>query len=261
MTTLVLSFSEFILESKYHTRQPRLAEEYKIDLIDFNYESTILSLINNIEILWIEMEKDYWWNREYQHSLKFPHFALYAKLNYLDLEKVSKIIGDNELNDDELVDIWYNWIVDQREIFIDDLDYSWIENVSWGGKSGGWCLITPNINYDDMLEDITNLLDNYISEKNEIKNNVSNWEYIKSTLEDPESSQLREIGLIEISEDAINLKESGDIVIKTLNENLQETKNLQLDLLEINNRLIKFKQNADSYFYSYLEELIEVDSD
>jgi len=254
MSPHVLTFSKFILENRENDIHTTLDKEYEDQLSDFNYESEILSLIEKLERYWIKMEKDYLWNREYRYSLKFPHFALYAKLDYPDLEKISKIIKDDEADDDELLDIWYKWIMYQRAIFIDDLDYSWIKHVGWGGNSGGWILLTPNINYDDVVNDITELLELYISEKNEIKNNVSNWEYIMNNLEDLDYIQLSEIGLIEMPEEIINLKKSADIVIKITQESLQEAKNIEADLVEINNRLIKFKQNADSYFYSYLEE-------
>lgn len=260
MGNIVISFSNFVKESRvYYDETPNLYPQYKEELDDFAIENEILHLISDIEQTWINMKNKYWWNRE-RSWYRNDHFAIDAKVYiFPDQDKIKEILG-KEINDEEYGRLWYTWLEDQREALVDDIDFSWVKDVSWGGKSGGWLLVAPNSTENDAQEQIEELINLYLEEKNNLKNSDS-WAEYKQYLEDQDYEYMVKMGMVDEPNQLIQgLKESAKTAIDVLTETRQDMETMISGLDEIIKKINNFKQKGEKWFYDYLEQEKEFDS-
>jgi hypothetical protein len=252
MGSIVKSFIEFVNEGRaYYNEQPTLYPYYKDKLNDFAFEHELLSLVQEIEQTWINMKNKYWWNREYRASNK--HFALDVKVYiWPDVEKAEAALG-REISEDGLHRLWYQWMDDQREAFVDNINYSWVKDVSFGGKSGGWLLVAPNVTEDDAKEQIEELVNIYLSEKKNLQESES-WPEYKQYLEDQDYSHMVHMGMIDEPEMISDLRDSGVNAIKILTESRDDINEMITGLEAIEKMVDEFRKEGAQWFYDYLEQ-------
>ena len=164
MINHILSFSQFITESRYYG-YVEVIEKAKSVFKDFKFEEPIPILINDLDTKYSNIKEKYTWNRE-NRSFHKDHFALNIKVYiWPDQEKVKEILGDQEISDNRINSIWWHWLNIQREVLVEGLDYDWIRDTGFGGNSGGWLLIVPDITDDKVFEYMEEAIDNYVSQK------------------------------------------------------------------------------------------------
>lgn len=252
MKQYVLSFTNFVNENRsYIGEQPYIFQEYKDKFDDFPFENDVPFIIKKIEERWIGLKEKYMWNRE-QSGTRRNHFALNVKV-YLfpDEDEVRKRLKVPELSEEEVNKVWWKYLQDQAEVLADGIDYSWVKDVSWGGKSGGWLLLHPNVTYDDVMEGIAEECNSYVAEKEAIEEEV--MADVKSRYEDPDFSELVEVGALNDLPEINQLREKAKSLVNYLNETLGEVKSMEEDILEILKQVDNFKAEGLSWFYEYLE--------
>ena len=86
-----------------------------------------------------------------------------------DIKKIQNMYTD--FSEDAIYDMFSQYMNDQLEFFVDNLDYSWISDVFQDGRSGGWLVITLDGSFSpsELKELVTYDLENYNDEISEIK--------------------------------------------------------------------------------------------
>lgn len=254
----IKSFSTFINEQRGWGPKPYLYKIYEPNLSEFAHESDLIKALFEVETELEKIASNYWWNRE-SRQWNEDHFAIDAKIHvFPDLEKVKKILDYPELTEDELYDKYWKWFIDVREMFQEDLveTYDWIEKINWGGKSGGWLLINPDVTYDSITDDLREKFDWYIETRDDLKEwDPEAYENTKIQLNSPSWKDLDELGLTELPEGFEELGQAINIIKSTCESNISKLHNMERDLGQIQDQIDKFAQTAESDFYEYLEEL------
>ena len=251
MDQYVLSFSNFVNENRYTGEQPYLFQEYKDRFDDFSFEENVVFLIKRIEEKWIDLKQKYNWNREGRNSID-DHFALNVKVYiFPDNEEIKKRLKVPELSDEEAARVWWKYLQDQAEVLADGIDYDWIKDVSWGGRSGGWLLLHPAVGPDSVLEGICEECDSYLAEKEAIEEEV--MAEIKDKYQDPDFSELVEVGALNDLPEISQLRERATALVNYLTETLGEAEAIETDISAILKQVDRFKKEGLSWFYEYLE--------
>jgi len=252
MDKYVLSFSNFVNENRRYTgEQPYLFQEYKDRFDDFSFEEDIVFLIKRIEEKWIELKEKYHWNRE-SPGVRGDHFALNVKVYiFPDEEEIKKRVKVPELSDEEANRIWWKYLQDQAEVLADGIDHSWIKTVDWGGKSGGWLLLYPEVGPDSVMEGISEECNSYLAEKEAIEEEV--MAEVKNKYQDPDFSELVEVGALNDLPEISQLRDRAKALVNYLEETLGEATSMETDMLAILQQVDRFRQEGLEWFYEYLE--------
>lgn len=249
LQAIEISKAKFINESFYKTD----FEFSPADFNDFEFEKELPSLIADVAEYWNTLRDDYEWNRE-SSDFREDHFALNVKIHvWPDSDKCREILGDSDLTDDQINDQWYRFIEDSREMYQEDIEeiYSWIENTGFGGRSGGWLVITPNSEITNVEEDVQTLIYEYTEMKADIKAD-DDWQEMVDLVNADHYKELIEIGVADYPKELSSLKDEALKLKSTLVDNLQTLQRIGQDLEEIWMRSRKFETNAAKYFYDEL---------
>jgi hypothetical protein len=259
---MIKTFSQFITEARRWTEfQPTLSRDYGRDFQDFYFEEGLTELMDEVEGMWSELENEYWWNRE-GRNFRNGHFAIDAKIHtWPDFEEIRNAVGmtEEELSDESIDSMWWRWIEDQREFFQEDIQefYSWIDNTGWGGNSGGWLVIVPDVNGEDFASSLEDELMTYHDTKADIKDDEERWEDLIKRAHDPKFLRLIKLGLAQETDDLAYLKKDADVIRELLEKEKSRVEQIWNDLKEISDRPKKFAQNAQRLFTEWAVEEIQ----
>ena len=259
---MIKTFSQFITEARrWVDIELSLSRDYGRDFTDFYFEEGITDLMDDVQRMWGELENEYWWNRE-SRNFREDHFAIDAKIHvWPDFDEIRTAVGMNEdeLSDDSIDSMWWSWIEDQREFFQEDITelYSWIANTGWGGNSGGWLIIQPDVNGEDFISSIEDELMTYHDTKTDLKDDEERWEELVKRAHDPKFLRLVKLGLAEEADDLAYLKKDADAIRETLKTEMARVEQIWNDLKEISDRPQKFAQQAQKLFTKWAVEEIQ----
>lgn len=248
-------FQQFITESKYGWSEESFAYSQwrKETFNDFDFEKDILELVQKVEQTWAHLEDVYDWNRERRQWRK-DHFALDVKVHaWPDSDKVREILGEPDMSEEAINDEWWVWFNDEREGFVNDLIeiYPWIQDIGWGGKSGGWLLLQPPHEAEDIRNDIESDCQVYRLTKEELKES-DDWQDILNDINDETLNNMHDYGLSNESDEILNLKEQVDNIRTYLTKELADLTQWESDMNAIQARVSKFEDKAEEYFYDWL---------
>ena len=249
LQAIEISKAKFINESFYKT-----AFEFSpADFNDFEFEKELPSLIAEVAEYWNTLRDDYEWNRE-SRDFRYDHFAVNVKMHiWPDFDKCREILGDSDITDDQLDQKWGQFIEDSREMYQEDIEeiYSWIENTGFGGRSGGWLVITVNSAITNVEEDVQTLIYEYTEMKADMKAD-DDWQEMIDLVNADHYKELMEIGVADYPEELSELKNTALKFKSTLRDDLQTMQRISQDLEDIWMRSRKFEENAAKYFYDQL---------
>lgn len=259
---MIKTFTQFITEiRRWQEQDMSLARDYGRDYQDFYFEEGIPELMDDVQRMWGELENEYWWNRE-GRNFREDHFAIDAKIHtWPDFDAIRQGVGmtEEELSDDELDRMWWMYIEDQREFFQEDIQeyYSWIENTGWGGNSGGWLIIVPDVSGEAFINSIEDDLMTYHDTKTEAKEDEDGWAEIIKLAHDPKFLRLVKLGLAETPDQLEYFKKDADYIRKELEKEKARAEQIWNDLREISERPRKFAQSAQKWFTEWAIEQIQ----
>lgn len=248
---LLENFSRDYLQSNSGS----LTKAYAEKLTDFSLEESLIEELDSYERQLESLFSDNWsLNRGSRFGTNGDYFALNVKVySSPDIDEVESEVG-LELDDEGLSDIWYSWLQEQAEMFEEDIkeSYDWVDNVSWGGNSGGWIHIHPDKGADSLLEYAAETIHDYLDTKEEF--DAETIKEVADAINSPKWKRLAELGLVE-DEDAVldittKLKESI-LWFETESNTLVE---IERDLTSIQGQHREFNQNAKKYFLDFLKE-------
>ena len=254
MKSFVLSFTQFVNESKEVNELPYIYQKYKSLFDTFDFEKDIPEQIETCESKWIELKRKYNWNtrsREYNGD----HFVINMKVYiWPDINKAREVTGIPELEKKELTELWNEWFSIKQEDFINSIDYSWIKNVYSGGSSGGWLILGVGSDTDSGLEE--RLEEHCIQYKN-LKTTVLTDDRILEIVplvNNSDYQTLIDLGLTEQIEEIKELIENLEYFRKDLIE-LDETLNsIESNIQELLTRIENFRKNGLAEFYEYIKD-------
>lgn len=258
----VKRFTEFINEARHWSEDPWLAN--KVAHVFNNFpaiEAGVVDLIDTTEEEWKHIKESFWWNRE-TGGFNKDHFALDVKVHaYPDNDKLRSATGkDEEDLDDEAIDnMWWRWFEDQREFFQEDIEqsYGWVGHVGWGGKSGGWLLLSPEYTGDDVVTELEELVQEYEETIDSIKEDPEQWAELNDLLNSDDFEELTKMGLAEYPEEAADLIKIIDQIKTKCKSSIDDFKQWFNDMTEIQNRVSKFEETASDQFHTWAVEEIE----
>lgn len=264
---MIKTFTQFITEARrWQEPDLSLARDYGRDYQDFYFEEGIPELMDEVQRMWGELENEYWWNRE-SRNFREDHFAIDAKIHtWPDFDAIRQAVGmtEEELSDDELDRMWWMYIEDQREFFQEDIQeyYSWIENTGWGGNSGGWLIIVPDVSGEDFVNSIEDELMTYHDTKEDAEESDgdwegSSWDTLVKKANDPNFLRLVKLGLAEPPEALKYFKKDADHIREELEKEKARVEQIWNDLREISERPRKFAQGAQKWFTEWAIEQIQ----
>lgn len=232
---------------------------YSGKLSSFNLEAKVLDLLAEFESQVDSTFSDKWdLNRGRNYGrYNGDYFSLNVKVyKWPNPDNIKKKFGI-EMDDERLSDIWYRWLSQEAEFFEEDLkeQYSWIDNISWGGNSGGWLHIYPDKGADSLLEAAEEEIQMYLDIK-EFYDEVE-LEEVGKAINNPEWERLAELGLVEDAEEIRKIVEGLTGIINWLKTEINNLINIERDLVAIKERHKKFENRADEYFMDYLKDEIE----
>jgi hypothetical protein len=176
---------------------------------------------------------------------------------YPDLEKWAAARGEEDLEDvdDEMMyEDWARYMEDTYEIHTEDYkeSFSWIKTVGAGGKSGGWLLIYPEKTHDNIEDDVSYQIEDYLNY------DESALDLIKDLANSPDDAdRLAEIGLID-ADDLANGKEAMKArhdLLNLINTELVELTEIKEDLAMITGEIENFRRTAEAHFYEWVREV------
>jgi uncharacterized coiled-coil protein SlyX len=141
-------------------------------------------------------------------------------------------------------------------MFQEDIEqsYDWVNAVGWGGNSGGWVHIEPELGADRLLEYAEETVTDYLETK-EYYDEETIAE-VATAINSPEWNRLAELGLVE-DEDAV--KEITDKLaelIKWFDTESAKLDQIEDDLKSIQRQHKEFERNAERYFMEFLADEI-----
>lgn len=232
---------------------------YSSKLSSFNLEKKVLELLDTFENQVDSTFSDSWnLNRGRNYGrYNGDYFALNVKVyNWPNPDNIKKKFGI-EMDDERLSDIWYQWMAMEAESFEEDLreQYSWIDNISWGGNSGGWIHIYPDKGADALLEAAEEEIQMYLDTKEFY--DETDLEEVGKAINNPEWERLAELGLVEDAEEVRKIVESLTGVINWLKTEINNLIEIERDLVAIQEQHKRFEKRADEYFMDYIKDQIE----
>lgn len=245
------TFSQFITESN-SSENVQWFDYYLRNFQDFEFEGDMLELANSMAEKYQNLMNRYNWGRSDRWAPSSDHFTLNVKLyEWPSLEEASAVLG-REIDDDELMERWYRFIEDQGEFWQEDMQehYAWISKTGFGGNSGGWLLIYPELTFNDIESDLENLFQNYSNYKSEIEN----IEEIRKEYARPETKRLISLGLYDHMDEVQGLISEIDEIKSFCRGAIASIDQMEEGLAEIKQRFEDFRKNCKNYF---LEELRE----
>lgn len=231
---------------------------YTDKLVDFSLEKEILKKLELFEAEVDSLFSDGWDLNRGRHYGRHngDYFALNVKVHvWPDADEVESKFGV-EMDDERLSDIWYRWLQDQAEMFEEDIreSYNWVEEVSWGGNSGGWLHISPDLGADRLLEYAEETVTDYLDTKDSYDEETI--AEVATAINSPEWKRLAELGLVE-DEDAVKeIANKLSEVLKWFDTESAKLVQIEQDLRAIQRQHREFEQNAKRYFMEYLAEEI-----
>jgi hypothetical protein len=244
-------FQQFINEARHWSEEPFSYGRYAEVFTDFGFEADIPDLIHAVEQKWTDLKNSYWWNRE---QWRKDHFALDVKVHsWPKADTVREILGEPDMPEEAIDDEWWVWMNDTREGFVDDLFslYPWIDDINWGGKSGGWLLLAPPFDDESTRNDIEERCDEYNSEKQDLKEN-GDWEKAVAIENNPKFQRLKQLGIANEHSDLIVLVSQIEGFKNNLTGTIEQLTQWEADMEAIKARVSKFEDNAEEYFYAWL---------
>lgn len=232
---------------------------YSGKLSSFNLEKRVLDLLEEFEKQVDSTFSDNWNLNRGQSYGRYngDYFALNVKVyNWPNPDNIKKKFGI-EMDDERLSDIWYQWMAMEAESFEEDLreQYSWIDNISWGGNSGGWLHIYPDKGADALLEAAEEEIQMYLDTKEFY--DEADLEEVGKAINNPEWERLAELGLVEDAEEVRKIVESLTGIINWLKTEINNLIGIERDLVSIQEQHKRFEKRADEYFMDYLANEIE----
>ena len=245
-------FQQFINEARNWSEEPfwRYSEMFT----DFGFESNIPDLIQKVEQTWAHLEDVYNWNRE-SRQWRNGHFALDVKVHaWPDADTVREILGEPDMPEEAINDEWWVWFNDEREFFAEDLFnlYPWIDDINWGGNSGGWLLLAPPHEAEDVRTDIDDSCQEYERIKDEIKE-TGEFEELVNQSNEIDYQELKELGLADELSELDELMKEYETIKAYLTKELTDLAQWEADMEAITARVSKFEDNAEEYFYAWLK--------
>ena len=236
-----------------------LGDFYADKLETFDLEQTILEKLDAFETRVEEVFSDRWnLNRGRSYSnYSGDYFAINVKVHvWPSTDEVESKFGI-EIDDEHLTDIWYRWLQDQAEMFEEDIkeSYNWVDKISWGGNSGGWVHIYPEMGADRLLEYAEESIQFYLDVKDEF--DEDELEEIAKAINSPEWQRLSELGLVEDEESVKRITDNLKGVINILTTETGNLDQIEEDLKAIQRQHRDFEQNAKKYFMDFLADEIE----
>lgn len=232
---------------------------YTDKLGDFLLERDILKKLELFEAKVDSLFSDSWnLNRGSRYGRhNGDYFALNVKVHvWPSTDEVESKFGI-EMDDERLSDIWYRWLQDQAEMFEEDIreSYNWVEEVSWGGNSGGWLHISPELGADRLLEYAEETVTDYLETK-EYYDEETIAE-VATAINSPKWQRLAELGLVE-DEDAVKeITDKLTEILKWFDTESAKLDQIEEDLKAIQRQHKEFDRNAERYFMEFLADEIE----
>lgn len=253
MGKIVLDFSNFINEHKRFDETLTWSQEYRTLFSEFPFEEGIISLIDSLDRKWTELKNKYNWGRE---SRYFPsgHFAMDVKVYiWPDHEKAKEALAYPSLSEEGLYNWWYRFLNDQREALVDGIDYSWVKDVGFGGKSGGWLVVVPHSDDNDYQMHIEAIAQSYQQTKESAKSE-DGYEDIAQYVDLDNYEELVRAGMITEPHGISELRDEANTIKTTFGKDLEELNRIDPELQEVLARVEKFKTEGLELFYDYLRE-------
>lgn len=229
---------------------------YSGKMTSFNLEKKVLDLLDAFERQVDSTFSDNWnLNRGRSYGrYSGDYFALNVKVHvWPSVEKVKSLTGVG-LDDERLADIWYRWLQDQAEMFEEDIkeSYRWVDNISWGGNSGGWIHIYPDNGADQLLEKAEEEIQDYLDTKEEF--DEEELEEIGKAIDNPEWQRLSDLGLVEDEESVTVIVNKLKSVTEWLNAEIRNLLQIEEDLRAIQRQHREFEKMAEKYFLDFIQE-------
>lgn len=243
------TFSKFILE-----RADRNVGSYYLNKFRQINDSEVISKLEDLSNILNYLEGTYWYNREGGKA----HYALNMKIHaWPDLEDWAKARGEEDLedvNDEMMYEDWARFMEETYEVHAEDYieSFSWIKDVGVGGKSGGWLLIYPEASHDNIEDDCSYQIEDYL---NKIED-ASDADLLNKALNNPDFFELAELGLVE-PHDFEKVKEimvARQDLIDWIAKEIVELKQIVTDLNEIETNIADFKNNASNLFLDWIRQ-------
>ena len=241
------------------TNNNSLVAFYTDKLGDFLLERDILKKLELFEAKVDSLFSDSWnLNRGSRYGRhNGDYFALNVKVHvWPSTDEVESKFGI-EMDDEMLSNIWYRWLQDQAEMFEEDIreSYNWVEEVSWGGNSGGWLHISPELGADRLLEYAEETVTDYLETK-EYYDEETIAE-VATAINSPKWQRLAELGLVE-DEDAVKeITDKLTEILKWFDTESAKLDQIEEDLKAIQRQHKEFERNTERYFMEFLADEIE----
>ena len=225
-----------------------LGSEYLSELRRLE-DSEVINKLDEVSKLINHLSSSYWYNREGNTG----HYALRMKIHASpDLEEWAKAKGEedeDDINEDSMYDDWYRFMEDTYEVHSEDYpeSFDWIEKIGAGGRSGGWLLVYPEYDHDDIETDLSYKLAEYLD-------NLPEEDFSIKLVLDPESRELIELGLIQAPDDYQTILDNREEVLEYLNKTEVKLNQINIDLEKITTEIAEFAENAEKQFYEWIAE-------
>lgn len=169
----------------------------------------------------------YWYNRESREQ-RSSHYAINVKTyEWPDVDDWREAIGEPDEYEETMMDHWFRFLNDEIEdfeqnVFLEKFGADF-DKISMGGRSGGWMLLVPDKDPEDIISDLNTYLDSYMEAVNELSD--AEIQEINSILNltPEERENLAEVGLIgdtanydHIMNEYNDLKREAEDALKTL---------------------------------------------
>lgn len=231
---------------------------YSKYLKGFKFEEPVNAALIEFENALNSLENEFWYNRE--GSYNGGHYALNMKMNqYPDLDKWANAKGEEDLEDiteDLMYQDWANFMEEIYEVETEDMlgEFSWVKRFGAGGKSGGWLLVYPEADHNDLERTVNDLMDNYLSETGLLSGEeIDKIKQAELSDANPADAALADLGLAEIT-DYSDLAEMADELHTSLVIENRELDNRYTDLNKMVVRIKEFKDEAEKMFYEWVSD-------
>jgi hypothetical protein len=248
----IISVYKFINESRYYSYVDVIDLAKRV-FTDFTFEEPIPALVSDLDTYYYGLKEKYIWNRELKEFRK-EHFALNVKIYvWPDVDRVREILDDPEVSDERINSIWWHWLNDQRDVLLEGLDYAWLMDKGFGGKSGGWLLLAPNSTPDHIFENLEEAIYSYVGQKSVILREID-VDHLKKYDANPEYAKLAEVGLVHDLAPLSEVKEACDEVKTIVFDSKTEAEQINTDIEAILAQVDRFRKEGITWFYEYLEQ-------
>lgn len=253
MGEIVLDFTGFVNEHKRFDETLTWSNEYKDLFTDFPFEHGVIELVDALDRKWIELKNKYNWNRELRNFRK-DHFAMDVKVYiWPDEKKTKEALNYPDLSEEGMYRWWYSFLNDQREAFIDEIDFGWVKDIGFGGKSGGWLVIAPNVTDTDQAEFCEEAMSLYRDTK-KLAMEEDQYSVIVKYANDENYDELVKTGMITEPEGISELRNDAENMIKSFTESLEELNQIDSNIQSILAKVEEFKRTGLKLFYEYLQD-------